>query len=141
MNLSNTDNKEIVTALPHKKPFIMIDTLCYLDDAVIIAEFTITEDNIFVQESYFHEPGIMEHMAQSAALRSTLKAQQKGEETPLGYFAGIKKFNLYKCPKINATLKTTVRNIVVLDKATVVNVETVCNEHMVATAEMSFYMV
>jgi len=108
------NNETVIRALSHKEPFIMIDELVYIDEDKTIAKLHITEGNIFSKDGFFQEPGIIEHVAQSAALRPTIERMQSKNTAPIGFFAGVKRFKLYKLPEVNQSIETTVVNIVVV---------------------------
>ncbi|QHI36905.1 3-hydroxyacyl-[acyl-carrier-protein] dehydratase FabZ [Kordia antarctica] len=140
MNLDRTNNKEIIQALPHKVPFIMVDELLYMDANKTIAKLFITEDNVFSKNGFFQEPGIMEHVAQSTALRPTLEAAEVQQDAPLGYFAAIKNFKLYELPPVNSVIETTSENVVVVKTAIKVNTRSTCNGKLICESEMLFYL-
>ncbi|MCX6297407.1 MAG: hypothetical protein NTX97_15380 [Bacteroidetes bacterium] len=55
--------------IPQKPPFEMVDKLWYNDDSKTISGFSIKENNIFCENGFFSESGIVENIAQTAALR------------------------------------------------------------------------
>lgn len=140
MNLKKINNKEIIQALPHKYPFLMVDELLYMDATKTIAKLIINEDNIFARNGYLQEPGIIEHVAQTTALRPTLEAAEKQYNAPLGYFAAIKNFKLYALPPINSFIETTAENVVVIKTAIKVSTRSTCNGLLICESEMLFYL-
>jgi 3-hydroxyacyl-[acyl-carrier-protein] dehydratase len=140
MNLENRNNREIVNALPHKKPFVMVDELISIDDFKTVASLTIIESNIFVKDGLFCEPGLIEHVAQSAGLKPTIEALQRGENVPLGYFASISNFKLFQLPKVETVIETTVINETIISNAIKVRAITKSNQGLICEAEMSFYL-
>ena len=64
----NTD--KVTSLIPQKAPFVMVDELIASDDVSSIIGFTISEDNIFTQNGEFIEPGLIENIAQSGAIRA-----------------------------------------------------------------------
>lgn len=141
MELSTTHNTEIVSELPHKAPFVMVDELLYFDSEQTRAKLTIREDNIFVKDGYFHEPGIIEHVAQAVGLKPTLEALQRQEKAPLGYFAAINNFKLHKLPKVNSDIETTIVNEMVVKTAIKVSTTTTCEGELICDSHMTFYLV
>lgn len=140
MNLNNTHNTEIIRELPQKEPFLMVDELVDLQKGKLTAKLALREENIFVKDGVFHESGIMEHMAQSAGLRPTLEALQKGMEAPLGYFAAISNFNLYALPKVGSEIKTTITNKMMLKTALLVSAVSTCDDTVICESDMHFYI-
>lgn len=140
MNLGNRNNREIVNALPHKKPFVMVDELISIDEIKTVASLTITEDNIFVKDGLFCEPGLIEHVAQSAGLKPTIEALQRGESVPMGYFASISNFKLFQLPKVETVIITTVVNETIINNAIKVKTITKSGQDVICESEMSFYL-
>jgi 3-hydroxymyristoyl/3-hydroxydecanoyl-(acyl carrier protein) dehydratase len=68
-----TDIGAIKKLLPHREPMLMVDSLLYFDGKKGIAELTVLETNIFVETKIFTETGLIEHMAQTAALMTGYK--------------------------------------------------------------------
>jgi len=63
-----TDQNIILKLIPQRAPIIMVDALLSFNDTKVVSGLTITSDNMFVQNGYLTEPGLIEHMAQTVAL-------------------------------------------------------------------------
>ena len=63
-----TDQSTILKLIPQRAPIVMVDTLLYFDETKVVSELTILENNMFVQDGYLTEPGLIENMAQTVAL-------------------------------------------------------------------------
>ena len=140
IDLKTDNNIEIVNALPHKSPFVMVDELCFMNKIKASAKLFINENNIFVKNGFFQEPGIIEHIAQSAALRPTILALKAGKKVPLGYFSAINNLNIYKLPPVNSVIETTVTTIVEIKTATKVSTISKCQGELVCKSEMLFHL-
>ncbi|MBU2938212.1 hypothetical protein KO494_01545 [Lacinutrix sp. C3R15] len=103
MSLPITD---ITHLIPQKKPFVMVDTLLDFSADKIVSSFTILDTNIFVQDNYFLESGIIENLAQTVALHTGYDFFLKGEKAPTGYIGSIKKVEVHQLPKQNETITT-----------------------------------
>jgi predicted hotdog family 3-hydroxylacyl-ACP dehydratase len=141
MDISTSNNKEIIKELPHKKPIVMVDELVLLDDNKIITKLIPKENNIFVQDGIFSEYGVIEHIAQSAGLRSTLFAARNNLPSPLGYLAAINKFKLYNLAKVGVEIKTKIINIV--NTKTIIKIKSISfsNNIKICESEMLFYLI
>ncbi|MCK5765821.1 MAG: hypothetical protein KAH26_07550, partial [Bacteroidales bacterium] len=71
----------VTKLLPQGSPMIMVDTLISHDDRRTVTAFTIKKENIFVVNGRFSEAGLIENMAQSAALRTGWIAMQQSDST------------------------------------------------------------
>ena len=89
------NTEQVVSLIPQKAPFVMIDELISSDETSSTSGLTITEDNIFSQDGEFIEPGLLENIAQTGAIRagymfSKLKEEDDSLEPPVGYIGAIK---------------------------------------------------
>lgn len=69
--------QEVIDLIPQKAPFVMVDTLYSSNETTTCTGLLISESNILCKNGYFQEPGLIEHMAQSAALRVGYECKQK----------------------------------------------------------------
>lgn len=58
------------------------------------------------ENNHFKEGGLIENMAQTAALFAGVKFMDAGEEVPLGYIAGIKNVEVHQLPKVGTKIST-----------------------------------
>ena len=59
----------ILDLIPQRAPIVMVDEFLGIEDSVSRTRFTVTQDNIFVDNNKLSECGLIEHIAQSAAAR------------------------------------------------------------------------
>lgn len=124
----------------------MVDTLWLNDDTTTVSGFTIKADNIFCANGCFAEPGIIENIAQTAALRAgyTVSLLTKdGKLTgppPVGYIAAIKNLHIFQLPKIGSELKTEIIVKQVIFDVTLIAAKTTCNGEAVAECEMKIFL-
>jgi predicted hotdog family 3-hydroxylacyl-ACP dehydratase len=131
-----TDKAMIEGLIPQKKPFVMVDALLAFTTETITAGLTISEDNLFTDDGFFREPGIIEHMAQSVALHTGYDFFLKHEQAPTGYIGAIKKISVTRLPKIDESLETKVQIIQEFMGITLVEINTYCNGELIASGEM-----
>jgi 3-hydroxyacyl-[acyl-carrier-protein] dehydratase len=150
--MSHTIEKPIIEGpavsdlIPQKPPIEMVDKLWFNDDTTTISGFTIKEDNIFCADGFFTEPGIIENIAQTAALRvgyMVSQMQQSGENVkpPIGYIGAIKKLYIHQLPKIGSDLKTEVVIQQVIFDVTLITGKTTLNGESIAECEMKIFLV
>ncbi|WP_045467650.1 hypothetical protein [Sporocytophaga myxococcoides] len=137
----------VVNMVPQKEPFVMVDKLLYSDDAKTISGLTIKEDNIFSYNGYFREPGLVENMAQTAALRmgyeinrqkSDINGDLKG--APVGYIGAIKGLKIHSLPPIQSELITEVRFENEVMGVLLIKAFCTCNGNAVAECEMKIFV-
>ena len=137
---------ELVSSLiPQKSPIVMVDKLWYNDETTTISGFLIKENNIFCEEGYFKEPGIIENMAQTAALRvgylvSLLEKNGKKTNPPVGYIGAIKRLIIHELPEIGSELKTEVIIQQIIFDVTLITAKTTINDVTIAECEMKIFL-
>ncbi len=96
--------------LPHREPMLMVDDVLFLDEHTIETDFKIKEDNIFIEDGYLNEVGIIENAAQTCSGIigwPQFEANKSNKEYKvLGYISKIKQVEIYQLPPVNALLKT-----------------------------------
>ncbi|MEH6535280.1 MAG: hypothetical protein V7719_02730 [Psychroserpens sp.] len=103
-----TDQNIILKLIPQRAPIVMVDSLLYFDETKVISGLTISEDNMFLQDDYLTEPGLIEHMAQTVALYTGYHFYIKKLLAPEGYIGAIKGVHIKKLPKVHMKLETEV---------------------------------
>jgi predicted hotdog family 3-hydroxylacyl-ACP dehydratase len=100
--------ENIISFIPQKPPFVMVSKLLFTDEVSTRSSFLITGDNVFVKDSVFQEAGLLENMAQTAALRAGYIANEGKNPVATGYIATVKDFEIYSLPKVNDELTTEI---------------------------------
>jgi len=138
---------DAVSALiPQKPPIEMVDTLWQNDDTTTISGFTIQASNIFCENGVFTEPGIIENIAQTAALRAGFTISLLAKDgtltgpPPVGYIAAIKNLNIHQLPKVGSVLKTEIFIKQIIFDITLIDAKTTCNDELIATCEMKIFL-
>ena len=104
--------EEIKKLIPHKEPFIMVDSLLSCSSEKAITGLKIEPANLLVEGNQLSEAGLLEHMAQSIALQGGFLAHENSsEESKIGYIISIKSAKIYQLPKINSTINSSVCKI------------------------------
>lgn len=123
--------------IPHREPMVMVDALVHYSPLKATSELTIPDTNIFVEDGYFSEAGLIEHMAQTAALYTGYKFYLEQLPVKEGFIGSIKSLNIVNLPKINDTLTTKVHITYEFANMTIVKLITTLGGKMIAEAEMN----
>jgi len=134
------EKQEILTLIPQKPPMTMVDGLILSDKTQTVSTLTIEPDNIFVENGIFAEPGIIENIAQTAALRSGYEAAIGDKEPIVGYIGSVKKMKIYSMPMVGQTLKTKLTILMEMENILVVKGETSVNNIIIAQGEMNIFL-
>jgi len=132
-----TDLETIKTLLPHREPMIMVDALLTFESGKATVGFTILENNLFVANNEFSETGLIEHMAQAAALYTGFKNHKEERAAKEGFIASIKKLHIQKLPKVNEVIQTEVLIIHEIMHMTTVKLSTFSEGIERANAQMN----
>ncbi|MEJ0104073.1 MAG: hypothetical protein WDO19_16580 [Bacteroidota bacterium] len=68
----NTPEENILPLIPQRPPFVMIDKLLFCGDTTSRSGLLIRDDNIFVENGEFREPGLVENIAQDCRSKSRI---------------------------------------------------------------------
>ena len=130
------DKEEVADYIPQKPPIVMVDRLFYCDESKTISGFEIRDDNMFVQDGELKEPGIIENMAQTAALKVGYESKKNNTEPVIGYIGAIKNLKIYSLPKVGEEISTETFITHHVFNITLVKAKTFCNEKLIAECEM-----
>lgn len=131
---------EIVEFIPQRAPIIMVDEFFGISDNVSVSGFTISEDNIFCECGAFSECGVIEHIAQSAAMRMGYIYKNASKDIPLGYIGAINKFKIYHLPKIGERLRTEIRIEQQIMNISLISAVVKIDNLLVADCQMKIYL-
>jgi predicted hotdog family 3-hydroxylacyl-ACP dehydratase len=124
--------KNIDVLIPQKPPFTMIDELVFSDAQKTCTAFRIPEDNIFVEEGLFLEPGLVENIAQTAAARAGYLARMENQPVPLGFIGAVKNLEIYALPHVHDLLETEICISNQVFDVTIITGQVTCNSRLLA---------
>jgi len=130
------EKDKVQALLPQKAPITMVDKLFSFKENHIVAGLTVTEDNLFVENNEFTEPGIIEHMAQSVALYTGYGFYLKNETPPKGYIGSIKDVKIFSLPAVGDELVTEVEVLQEFMGITLVNIAINVGTTTIAKSQM-----
>jgi predicted hotdog family 3-hydroxylacyl-ACP dehydratase len=134
------DKTEINNFLPQKEPFVMVDCIYECDEKYTKTGFKPSDENIFSENGFFTEPGLIENMAQSAAAGTGYYYRMQNKPVPVGFIGAVKDFTLSKLPRMNDELVTQVNVVAEVMNATVIKAEITCKGEEIASCEMKIFL-
>lgn len=132
--------EQIKELIPQRNPIMMVDTLYDANETECVSGLTIAQDNLFCVDGSFIEPGLIEHIAQSASAHAGVKAKMKNEPTPVGYIGEVKKFKLVAKPKAGSSLVTTIRIVSEVQNVSLIKAETKVGDEVMASCQMKIFI-
>jgi len=134
-------NKEfIVSLIPQKQPFVMVDSLLYYSNDKVVSGLTILKDNLFSSKNLFNESGLVENMAQTAALYSGYQFFLKKEPVPTGYIGAITKVEIFELPKVGDRITTTTTIVYEIMNVTLIKSSVEYYGRIIASSEMKIVL-
>jgi len=134
------DKQKVLNLIPQKPPMAMVDGLLESDSDKTISTLTIEAGNLFVEDGFFKEPGLIEHLAQTAALRSGYESREAGKEPPVGFIGSVKRMKIFSLPRIGDTLVTTLTIVMNMENISIIKGEVSVNDKPVAEGEMNIFL-
>lgn len=131
---------ELLEFIPQRAPIVMVDEFFGVENEISFSGLTVKEENIFCEMGVLQECGIIEHIAQSAALRVGYLYKSEGKEIPIGFIGSVSKLQIFSLPKIDETIKTEIRIEQEVFNITLINAKTKVGERAIAECQMKIYL-
>jgi 3-hydroxymyristoyl/3-hydroxydecanoyl-(acyl carrier protein) dehydratase len=100
---------DITKYIPQRNPIVMVHELIEADDDHAVTQLMIESDNIFLSRHFFAEPGLVENIAQTAAMHVGYQCSLKNIPIPIGYIAAVKDLKIRALPQENTRITTSVK--------------------------------
>ncbi|MFI3332233.1 MAG: hydroxymyristoyl-ACP dehydratase [Rikenellaceae bacterium] len=133
-------NEEILEFIPQRAPIVMVDEFFGVDDNLSVSALKITEDNIFCEDGLLGECGIIEHIAQGAALRMGYIYKSAGKAVPIGFIGSVNRFEIFGSPKVGQKIITELRVEQELMNISLVSAQVSCCGEQVARCSMKIFL-
>ncbi len=132
---------DIKDLIPQREPMIMVDSFEEISSGECVSSLTVREDNVFCRDGRLAVPGVIEHVAQTAAAREGMSAWKNGEPPRIGVIGEIKKFSFSgRLPACGETISTKLKVLGSAADVTLVAAESrVCGE-LVAEGRLKLAM-
>ena len=138
MQDSDVKNIDVLTLLPQRPPFVMIDRLTHYDEVVTTTSFTVREDNIFLEEDgVLNSCALIENIAQTCAARmGFINFHVHGEHVKLGFIGSVKRLQVIRPARQGEVLTTSIEVTQEMMQLTMVLAEVKVGDETIATGEM-----
>ncbi len=132
--------EELYRLIPQRPPIVMVDHLFHADNQGAETGLTVHPHTLFCKDGCLREPGIIEHVAQSAAAFAGYPAYTRSEPPRLGFIGEVKKFKILSLPKVGERLYTTLKILAEAEGVTLIAAETRTEQGIVATGQMKIFI-
>ena len=138
MTDSELSRIDVLTLLPQRPPFVMIDRLTHFDETVTTTQLTVRTDNLFTEaDGHLNPCALVENIAQTCAARmGYINRYIYRQRVRLGYIGGIKNLQVLRTPRVGELLTTSIEVLQEVMKLTLVNATFRVGDEVIVTAEM-----
>ena len=138
MTDSELSRIDVLTLLPQRPPFVMIDRLTHFDETVTTTQLTVRTDNLFTEaDGHLNPCALVENIAQTCAARmGYINRYIYRQRVRLGYIGGIKNLQVLRPVHAGETLNTTIEVVEQILQLTLVNATVKVGDETIVTAEM-----
>ncbi len=138
MTDSELSRIDVLTLLPQRPPFVMIDRLTHFDEAMTTTQLTVRTDNLFTEaDGHLNPCALVENIAQTCAARmGYINRYIYRQRVRLGYIGGIKNLQVLRTPRVGELLTTSIEVLQEVMKLTLVNATVRVGDEVIVTAEM-----
>jgi 3-hydroxyacyl-[acyl-carrier-protein] dehydratase len=132
--------ERIIKYLPQRAPFVMVESLWVNNETTTVTSLTITSDNCLCENDYFIESGLLENMAQTAAVRVGYGFIEAGLDVPVGFITAIKDLKVFRYPEVGDTIYTEAEHVNDVMNFSIVKGRVYVNQQLVAEAEVRVFI-
>lgn len=126
--------------LPHRSPMILVEGLEALFEQGACCSLTVTPSLALSSSEGLSEGGLLEHMAQSAALFSGVEYKAKGEKIPVGFITKVSHVHITSLPQHGDHISTRIEVIHDLGYASLVQAESFVAGVSLATCRLQVFV-
>ena len=130
----------ILGLIPQRPPIVMVDSFFGIEENCSYSGLTVTSDNIFCEAGKLQEPGIIEHIAQSAAARIGFIYTRQGAQVPLGFIGSVDKLRIYDLPEVGMKLFTEITVVQEVFDITLIAAQVKADEKLIAECRMKIFI-
>lgn len=99
---------DVTELIPQRAPFVLVDKLCDYRETSVTSKFWIDQDHLLVEDGCLSAYGLIENMAQTAALLSGYEAYARQMKPKTGFIGSVSKAAIHFLPPVNTTLETSI---------------------------------
>jgi len=132
---------DVLTLLPQRPPFVMIDKLLSVDEISAYTELLVTSDNIFTENGRFAEAGIIENIAQTCAAGMGYVTIYTHKNTvKIGFLSAVRNLAIERLPRVGETLITCVSIVEHIMEIILIKSVVRINDEIIAEGDMKIFI-
>lgn len=130
------EGDEVLKYIPQRPPIVMVDRFFGVQESISASGLLVKEDNIFCEDGVLQECGVIEHIAQSAAMRIGYIHISNGTEVPIGFIGSISKLTIDSLPRVGDDLYTEVEVEMEVFDITLLSAKVMLGDRLIAECQM-----
>ena len=134
------DGETIQQFIPQRAPMVMVENLHKAEGGQTISSLNIAESNIFSKDGFLQEPGLIENIAQTAAVGVGFEYKNEDKAVPTGYIGAVQKLTIHTLPEIGKTIYTEVNVEHKIFNTTLINGKITCGDQLIADCTMKIFL-
>lgn len=127
---------DILDLIPQRPPMVMVGNHVSYDEKNTVTTFFIRNDNIFCSAGFFTEPGLIENIAQTCAVRIGYFNKINEKEILIGFIGAIKELKIYFLPPAETEITTEIFIETEIMGFTLIRGKVISNGNICAECEM-----
>ena len=138
MTKNELESIDVLTLLPQRPPFVMIDCLTHFDDVLTASRFQVKADNIFMgDDGVLNSCALAENIAQTcAASMGYINQYILKDKVKLGFIGDIKHLKIWREARLGDELRTEIEVMQEVLQMTLVKATVKVGEETIVTADM-----
>jgi len=117
----------------------MVDKLLFTDGETTRSSFKVKVNNVLANDGVLQESGLLENMAQTAALGAGYLAQGENRPVVSGYIAAVNNLEVFSLPGVNDELITETKIENRIFNVTVITGKVLNKGELIASCEMKLF--
>jgi predicted hotdog family 3-hydroxylacyl-ACP dehydratase len=118
----------------------MVERLHKAEGGQTIGSLEIKSENIFCKDGFLQEPGLIENIAQTAAVGVGFEYRNEDKDVPTGYIGAVQKLTIHKLPALGKIIYTEVNVEHKVFNTTLINGKIMCNDELIADCSMKIFL-
>lgn len=140
MNKTYFGGVEVLKLIPQRPPIIQISSINITSDLSATSSLLVADDNYFISDNRLMEPGLIEHIAQSAAAYAGYDTYINNEDPHLGYIGEIKKCSFYGLPSVNDEIITKLDVVSKFDNISLIKAQSFVDDKLIVECQMKIFI-
>jgi predicted hotdog family 3-hydroxylacyl-ACP dehydratase len=131
--------EDILSLIPQRPPFVMVDGVLYSDDLRMRTSFKVRRENVLVEEGRLREAGLVENIAQTAAAHAGTVAMREKKPVVVGYIGAVRNLEIMGLPSVGEELETEIEIGETVFDVIMIKGKVWCGEKLLAQCEMKIF--